>query len=152
MIGHRLFVLRPRSVMRGLELLIRLSRRVAEERQLSLSQISRACVEAEAAIVAHENGLTAECEIAATDLDALAAFSGWARDAARRANELQRRRSDLAVSELAAQGALREAFIDLKGLELALDAARETAAYASRRRADLAADEREQIRRNTEAA
>jgi hypothetical protein len=137
--------------MPGLELLIRLSRRVTEERQISLSEVSRAHAEAVCAIVTHQDGLIAECEVAATDLDALAAFGSWARDASRRGSALQRRRSDLARSELAARDALREAFIDLKGLELALEAARESAACMARRRSELAADEREQIRRNVQA-
>jgi hypothetical protein len=136
--------------MPGLELLIRLSRRVANDRQLCLSEISRSHAEAEAAVASHESGLVAECQVAATDLDALATFGGWASDAARRGKALQRRRSDLAGLELVAQGELREAFADLKRLELALEAAREAVAYASRRRADLIADERAQLRRSAD--
>ncbi len=138
--------------MAGLDLLIRLSRRAAEEQQLSLSRISQAHAEASAAMVAHDNGVAVECEIAANDLDALAAFGQWASDTVRRRNALRQRRAELARSELAAQGALHEAFIDVKRLELAFDAVGETAAYASRRRADLAADEREVIRRNVDTA
>lgn len=138
--------------MAGLALLIRLSRQVAEERQINLSQVTQAHAEAVAATVEHEMGVAAECRIAADDLDALAALGRWASEAARRGKALHRRRSDLANSEAAARGALHDAFIDMKRLELVLDAALETAACTSRRRADLAADEREQIRRGAEAA
>jgi hypothetical protein len=138
--------------MAGLALLIRLSRRVAEERQISLSQVTQAHAEAVAAAAEHETGVAAECQIATNDLDALAALGRWASEAARRGKALHRRRSDLAHSEVAARGALHDAFIDLKRLELVLDAALETAACATRRRADLAADEHEQIRRAAEAA
>jgi hypothetical protein len=133
--------------MAGLALLIRLSRQVAEERQISLGQVTQAHAEAVAATVEHEMGVAAECQIAANDLDALAALGRWASEAARRGKVLQRRRSDLAHSEVAARGALHDAFIDLKRLELVLDTVQETAACTSRRRADLLADEREQIRR-----
>lgn len=136
--------------MADLPLLIRLSRRAAEEQQLRLNQISQAHAEAAAAVVEHENGVAAECEVAATDLNALAVFARWASDAARRGGALQQRRSDLASSEVAAHGALHEAFVGLKRLELAFGAARDSAAYASRRRADVAADDREQIRRRAE--
>jgi hypothetical protein len=138
--------------MYGLDLLIRLSRRTVEERQVTLAQASQAHAEAVAAIQAHEDGIAAECLVAANDIDALAAFANWSASARRRGNALQQRRSDLAHSENAAQGALHEAFIDLKRLELALDTALETAAAATRKRADAAADELQIIRRSAEAA
>jgi hypothetical protein len=135
--------------MASLALLIRLSRQVAEERQANLSLATQAHAEAVAATVEHEKGMAAECEAAANDLDAHAALGRWASEAARRGKALQRRRSDLAHSEVAARGALHDAFIDLKRLELVLDAALDTAASTTRRRADVVADEREQIRRGT---
>ncbi|PPQ27760.1 hypothetical protein [Rhodopila globiformis] len=138
--------------MSGLDLLIRLSRRTVEERQVTLARASQAHAEAVAAIQAHEEGIAAESLAAANDIDALAAFANWSASAARRGNALQQRRSDLARSEHAAQGALHEAFIDLKRLELALDAALETAAAATQKRADAAADELQIIRRNAKAA
>jgi hypothetical protein len=134
--------------MAGLALLIDLSRRAAEERQFNLSQASHAHAQAVAAVEEHENGVRAECQAASLDLDALAAFGRWAADIARRRAALHQRRSDLAHSELAAQGALHDAFIDLKRLELAFDATQDTADSAARRRTDAAADEREQIRRS----
>jgi hypothetical protein len=136
--------------MADLSLLIRLSRRAAEEQQLRLNQISQAHAQATAAVREHEDDIAAECEVAASDLHALAVFARWASDAGRRGGVLQQRRADLASSEVAAHGALHEAFIDMKRLELAFNAARDTAAYASRRRADVAADDREQIRRRAE--
>jgi hypothetical protein len=138
--------------MSGLKLLVRLSRRTVEERQVALAQISQAHAEAMAAVQAHEDGVVAKSRLAANDIDALAAFAGWAASASRRGDALRQRRGDLARSEFAAQGALRDAFIDLKRLELALDAALETAAAATQKRADAAADETQMIRRAAEAA
>src|SRR5689334_9427410 len=138
--------------MSTLSLLVRLSHRTVEERQLALAQISQAHAEATAAVQAHEDGIMAESHIAANDMDALATFAGWAANASRRGEALRRHRGDLARSEAEAQSALHDAFIDLKRLELALDAALETAAAAAQRRADVAADETQIIRRAAEAA
>jgi hypothetical protein len=138
--------------MSGLNLLIHLSRRSVEERQVTLAQISQAHAEAVAAVQAHEDDVAAECLAAADDIDTLAAFAAWSASASRRRDVLQQRRSDLAHSERTAQGALHEAFIDLKRLELALDAALETAATAAQKRAEAAADESHIIRRTAAAA
>ncbi|OYV41003.1 MAG: hypothetical protein B7Z80_03005 [Rhodospirillales bacterium 20-64-7] len=118
---------------------------------MALAQVRQAHVEAAAAVQAHEAGMTAECHFAGKDLDALATFTTWASNAARFGNTLRQRRADLARSEDAAHGALHEAFVGLKRLELALEGSVRAASAASRRRADAAAEERQQIRSAAEA-
>jgi hypothetical protein len=138
--------------MSSLDLLIRLSRRTVEERQVTLSQIGRAHAEAVEAVQAHDNQVTTECRIVATDPAAHAMFGQWAAGARRRGTALRQRCADLARAEQAAQDALQDAFTDLKRLELALEAARESAAFAARRRAEAAAEESQRILGASEAA
>lgn len=136
--------------MAKLDLLIRMSRQVTDERQLHLSEAAQAHVDATAALAAHDARIVDEYSIAAADPIAAAGFGNWVRMARHQARLLRQRQDAMARSEAAAHSALQEAFIDQKRFELAQDLAIETADLKSRRIADRAADEHERIRRGRE--
>lgn len=134
--------------MAKLDLLIRMSRQVTEERQLHLSDAAQAHSDAAAAVAAHDANIVDEYSTAAADPIAAAAFGNWVRIARQQARALRQRQDAMARSEAAAHLALQEAFIEQKRFELAQDIAIDAADLKARRLADRAADERERIRRN----
>ncbi len=138
--------------MASLELLIRLARRTTEEHQVELADLGRAHAAAEAAIVTHDDGVAAESLLAGADLDALAAFSAWGPVAARQGAQLRLRLGDIARAEIAAQDRLRQAFVEMKRLEIAQAAAADTQQRSDQRKADATADDREQMRRSHAAS
>ena len=132
--------------MAGLGLLIRIARQAIDEKRVDLGHIGRARAEADAELAAHEQGLAAESGIASTSPELMADFSAWVARTAYHSARLKQRCSDLARIEDAAQDALREAFTDMKRLELARDSTARDEQREASRRADAQADEQERGR------
>jgi hypothetical protein len=127
--------------MRGLRLLVRLAQRKTDECRGSLVEASLAKADADAALVAHHNGIASEGRVAVYDPAMLATLGAWCRHAARAHAQLQARKNELDHSEAAARDALRSAFIDLKRLEMAQEAAVRRERTTAIRRVEIRADE-----------
>lgn len=127
--------------MRGLPLLIQLAQRATDEQCSELGRVAAEREAAEAARASHEAGMEREMELATTDPVAMMALASWRTHAARVRSGLAAQEAQTARREDDARDALRSAFVDLKRLEMAQDAAARAARMAAMRRADLRAEE-----------
>jgi len=127
--------------MRGLHLLIELSRRTADERRGILGQASLAKADADAALALHEDGIANESRIAANDPAIMATLGAWSNHAVRERAILRARHAESERAEGDAREALRSAFIDLKRLEMARDTIVRQERVGAMRRADRQAEE-----------
>ncbi len=137
---------------RGIHLLIQLAQRQMDERRVELQQAASACADADAAIADHEARVTRESLSAATDGATLITLGAWTRHAGEVRAGLRARHAELRSDEAAARDHLRDAFVDLKRLELAKDQAVRNARLLSVRHADRAADDQQTLLRVDAAA
>jgi flagellar export protein FliJ len=117
--------------MRGLPLLIKLARNGADERRCELGRIMSAHAQAQAALSAHDDFAAHEARVAASGVEARAAYADWLTTARRRRATLAERQAELGRTEDAARTALREAVAEMKKL----DAVQRDLAAAERREA-----------------
>lgn len=127
--------------MRGLPLLIQLAQRATDEQCSELGRVAAEREAAEAALTSHAAGMEREMEVAADDPVAMMALASWRTHAVRVRTGLAQHEAETARREDDARDALRSAFVDLKRLEMAKDAAARAARIAAMRRADLRAEE-----------
>jgi len=106
---------------RGIHLLIQLAQRQMDERRVELQHAASACAESDAAIVDHEQRVANEARSAATDTATLITLGAWTRHASNVRSDLRARHAELRGDEAAARDHLRDAFVDLKRLELVQD-------------------------------
>jgi len=137
---------------KGIHLLIQLAQRQMDERRVDLQQATSACMDADAAIADHEASVDKEVRSAQTDTATLITLGAWTRHASEVRSGLHARHAELRGDEAAARDLLRDAFVDLKRLELAQDQAARNARLLSARHADRAADDQQTLMRVDAAA
>jgi hypothetical protein len=129
--------------IRTLERLLAVAKTAGDERRADLARIENAVAEAVAAEAAQEARIAAEWEVVHADPLAARGFAEWLAAAKAERLRLAERRAALQRSEAAARKALRDAFAETKGLEVALAAARRAARKTAQRRAQNLAEEAE---------
>ena len=126
---------------KGLRLLIRLARQDMDERRVEMVQAVAARAEADAALVTHAEQFERESQAPANDPVALMTFGAWRRHALDVRNGLRAQRDLCVGEEAAALESVREAFTDLKRLEVAQDQVQRDARLHAVRQADRMADD-----------
>lgn len=138
--------------MRGLTTLVRLAQFEVDEQRSDLGRIVRARADAEAALGTHDAEAAREASISMADVRDFAAFSAWARHAARTRAKLQQRFAELDRTETAARESLRDAVAQMKRLQTVEDTAQAAARQIGVNRAQTRAEEREMMRLRAAAA
>ncbi len=126
---------------KGLRLLIRLARQEMDERRVEMVQAVAARAEADATLVTHAEQFERESQAPANDPVALMTFGAWRRHALDVRNGLRAQRDMCVGEEAAALESVREAFTDLKRLEVEQDQVQRDARLHAVRQADRMADD-----------
>jgi len=132
--------------LQSLGSLVKLARRGVDERRAELSRIEQALAEAAQLVAGHDARAAAEMEAARQDLAAMTAYPAWSAQAMRQREQLELRCQQLETAGEAAREALREAFAELKRLELAQQAAERDARRAALCRAEKRVEDQEYAR------
>ena len=128
-------------MQKELRLLIRLARQEMDERRFEMVQAVASRAEAEAALDTHAEQFARETQAPANDPVALMTFGAWRRHAIDVRNGLRAQRDIRVDEEAAALESVREAFTDLKRLEVARDQVQRDARLQAVRHADRMADD-----------
>jgi len=127
--------------MRGLDTLVELARRNADEHRAALARIGGAKANADAAQATHEEQQANEARVAVNDPAILATLDAWSRHDRRVGQALSARCAELGRREESARDELRSAYVDMKRLQIARDSARQRERAAASQRAEVRAAE-----------
>lgn len=135
------------SRLRGLPILIRLARQRADSHRTALAAAERQTVLATEALATHDALIAAETAHARGEASEMGAWSDWLRQSQRRRRALVQATVRLQMEEEAIRATLREAFAEIKRLEIAADQAAQAAHLQAARKAERVAEDAELLRR-----